>query len=527
MKSRTSFCNLTVLRKDVTRFYPAWVLASLVQILLLQLIYSSGGSTYAQIESLLNGMTILSVIMDAVYGFVLGQLLFGDLFNSRLCYGLHAMPVRRTELYNSHILAGLFMLAVSDLSFLLAAQNTGAGRYLVPMVLLRFGIGVFFFLLAAFCAMCTGSRVGMTLLYGVLNFGALALYRVADLSLSGVFYGIVIPMGPFELFMPVVQLCVDGLFQISDAGKLSLTTVYPLVLCGLVPVLYGVSWYLYRRRQLESCGDFLTVKQLGLLFTLVWMAVMATVFSVVSSYMMVVGALVGYFTAQMLLRRTVKVFQVPRIAQCAAILAAWAVVYIGCTLLSGNWVNYVPEVQEVKSASVNVMGERQTFSDPEGIELVRTIHQKALEERKPGDDGCYWHISYETVDGKTVTREYFMEMDDNDPLLLRLARESCVTPDDPEFESYLNTRVRVFANGIEVELEKIEGLDQAIRADVEKGAIPGIFPKWNILMAARSDYGYTVEILRKDDGVTIVYVNDDCTNLLDWMGKAGVIDIER
>ena len=45
----------------------------------------------------------------------LAQLIFGDLYNSRLCNALHAMPVTRGSRFGSHILAGIAFAWIPNL----------------------------------------------------------------------------------------------------------------------------------------------------------------------------------------------------------------------------------------------------------------------------------------------------------------------------------------------------------------------------------------------------------------------------
>jgi hypothetical protein len=101
MKSRISFFDKTVIRKDITRFLPLW------------LVYFIGGTLVMLVstiesrpESLARSLgTYIGLfgIINLVYALLAAQLLFGDLYNFRLCNALHAMPLRRETWFFSHV----------------------------------------------------------------------------------------------------------------------------------------------------------------------------------------------------------------------------------------------------------------------------------------------------------------------------------------------------------------------------------------------------------------------------------------
>ena len=109
MKSKTSFFDVTVLRKDITRFSPAWAIyligGLLVTSILLQENSFSMANTVLQLS--FTAMPLIAV----GYALVTAMLLFGDLCNSRLCNALHAMPLRREGWFLTHCAAGLLMQA--------------------------------------------------------------------------------------------------------------------------------------------------------------------------------------------------------------------------------------------------------------------------------------------------------------------------------------------------------------------------------------------------------------------------------
>ena len=112
MKLRTSFFNATVLKKDITRFAPAWGLY--LTGMLLSMLTFFPNSEYHLSRDLSLTINLLSVI-NLGYALVCGALVFGDLFNSRLCNALHAMPLRRESWFFTHLVSGLLFSIVPNL----------------------------------------------------------------------------------------------------------------------------------------------------------------------------------------------------------------------------------------------------------------------------------------------------------------------------------------------------------------------------------------------------------------------------
>ena len=93
MKSRTSSFNLTVFKKDITRFAPSWG-AYLILLLLVLTTISDSGYAYHRARNVQDAIVAMGWA-NLIYGVVVAQLIFGDLYNPRLCNALHAMPITR------------------------------------------------------------------------------------------------------------------------------------------------------------------------------------------------------------------------------------------------------------------------------------------------------------------------------------------------------------------------------------------------------------------------------------------------
>ena len=97
MKSRTSSYKMTWLKKNIARFAPFWVLYILC--LLLGLFVMSGRRDPFYLIMNLSGCARIMAVVNCGYALLTAQLLFGDLYDSRMCFGIHSLPMRREELY--------------------------------------------------------------------------------------------------------------------------------------------------------------------------------------------------------------------------------------------------------------------------------------------------------------------------------------------------------------------------------------------------------------------------------------------
>ena len=156
MKLRTSFFNIRVLRKNLGRFAPLWVLYAIGEVLGLMSLDLE--SPVYQIASDLNYLMGPVAIFHMVYALLVAACLFGDLFDSRMCNGLHAMPMRREGWLLTNLVSGLvFALIPAVVGGGVAALFLGEYWWFALVwqgtSLLQY---VFFFGLAVFCAMCAG-----------------------------------------------------------------------------------------------------------------------------------------------------------------------------------------------------------------------------------------------------------------------------------------------------------------------------------------------------------------------------------
>ena len=439
MKSRTSFFNGTVLKKDITRFAPVWALYTVFLIILFLSGQREDPTLSANaIANLLSEMAIFSLI----YGGLCANILFGDLFQGRMCNALHALPITRESWFATHALAGLLFCIVPSVVgaiFLMAfvQQFYYMALLWLAVTVLQF---LFFFGLGIFSTMCAGNRLGMAAVYMIINLFSLLVYVLAKEIYEPLLYGIEMVLDPFQFFCPVAHLTasnllsfdydhINGHFVNGHIGEFYPEVwVYLFAVAAIGIALGFLALLLYRKRKLECAGDFVAFRGLAPVFLLictlacgVFLYALSSVFGFAVDYiLMAIGVIVGFFAGLMLLERTVRVFSKKnflRFVILAVVLTA-SLVLTKLDPLRITW--YAPEVGEIASMQVYQDTDRSRFNStvydsywlesPQQIETFRNVHTTLMTERWTKTDGCsHLYVHYKLKNGREVIRYYAID----------------------------------------------------------------------------------------------------------------------
>lgn len=553
MKSRTSSFNSAVLRKDITRFFPAWGLY-----LVFLLVVMMGEFDSPDPQNLLKSLSGLALV-NCGYALLCAALLFGDLYKSRLCYALHAMPPRRESWFLCHCLAGfLFSLIPNLVAALMLMLPLGYGECIAALFWLA-GMQLeftFFFGLAVLCALCAGNRPGLTLLYGLCNLlSVLAAWYINTLFLPRL-PGVVMDFEQFSLLSPIVRILFS--YNFGDLWyDLSMCRpwLYLLVTAGGGILMLVLALLLYRRRNLESAGDLLAVRPLAPVFCVIYTLTIGTLLYLFSELfveedslaMLLVGLIVGYVTFQMLMKRTVKVFQPKTVLAGGALIAAFFAL-LGITALDPLGIaGYVPDAQQVAGVVIadawyyNTDGSYSDydetpgagyFGDPADIAAITAAHQALIDEDaqdEKGDLVLVFH--YQMTDGKTVQRNYRIDTDSAAGKQLRpyFSDTACVFSGFT-LESLLEAvdyAVVEKTNSSAFSGEDLDALLKALWADCEAGTMA-------------QQYGYHGDPW--NEGKSVIYVTlgfdpgassrlyfylsiyPDAENTIAWMNEHGILE---
>ena len=433
MKLRTSFFNPTVFKKDLTRFAPTWALYTVFLFMMLA-VCMDAPYAYRQAEDLASTLSLMAVL-NMGYGFLDGQLLFGDLFSAKHCNALHAMPLRRECWFVTHTVSGLlFSFGPNLVMSLVAALILKGGWLAAALWLLGANLQyLFFFGLAALSALCVGHRFAMVLLYGIINFLAMIVYWFYFSIYEPLLYGVSGDINMFNRYCPVWMLSSNGYDMVKVVGKnvdLNFRHFYLgegwgyLAICAVIGVgLLGLAMMLYRRRKLESAGDFMAVRALEPVFLGLYTLCMAAFFQMFADlfsqdeYVFLgLGIIIGFFTGLMLIRRTIRVFRPRAILACVlvGVVLAGSMVLTKIDILGVT--RYVPRAEQVEAVYVDswrsdpeeVFLDSPGFEAAEDVDRALKLHQAILDQKEEPKGDYYTGIclTYKMKSGKVIQRYY-------------------------------------------------------------------------------------------------------------------------
>ena len=581
MKSNQSYFNATVFKKNLTRFAPAWGLYTVGALMGLLLLIEDGGNWMA--DNLVGVVTILCIVTP-IYALICTQLLFGDLYNTRMCNALHALPLKRETWFFTNVLSGfVFHLIPTGILTVLAApilaiycpQNSILAA---PIFLMGTNLQfTCFFGLAVFCSFCVGSRFAQGLLYGILNFGSIILSWLIDTIFVPMYYGIRINTEPFQLFSPIVHMANSPFAEVRRIyGDKSLGTyndltavtyhpaegtVYYFVVAVIGIGLLFAALALYRRRKLECAGDFLAVRVLEPVFLVVYSVIIGAVFHFCVNEIMgmetflflFIGLAVGWFTGKMLLERTPRVFRKKNLLRCGILLGACALTIVGALLDPFGIEDWVPKANRVESVTISEGSYRYpqnelTLDSPEDITRIIAVHEAALEEYRENyphsytfetaykeliettveyipedmEHYDYFTISYKLTGGRTVKRYYRIWLGGEDGAYLKSVYS---TPE--ALFGYAEDLSRFLAENPRLSVRDTwEGNETVIRS---QSALSGLYEA--ILADCRCGYmAQPWTFHHYDDSLYWIYFEDgteitvfsNCTYTLTWLRSYGL-----
>lgn len=449
MRSGTLFFDRMLYRKTLTRFWPLWAVNLVIWLFalpfngMMQLGDEPGNSIARFARNVGVEISPVGLIFALLAGLVVAMAVCSHLYNHRSANFMGALPVRREGLFFSTYLAGLTMLVVPNVVvFLLTLLVEAVGGAVIVQPLLFWlaalsGMEFFFYSFAVFLGQFTGHVLVLPVFYGVFNALAVGIYVLFNWVLNAYYFGYSYISDFWSALVqwltPVWALCElyisVGKDNSVEIGGLWIVGIYAAV--ALVLTLCAV--LLARRRHLETAGDIVAVKIMRPVFKY-GVSACAGLFIGLMMYEMfgftqfglmiavILWGIVGYFVAQMLLDKSVRVFK--KWKGAAVMTAAFVLLFAVIGFDLTGYETRVPAVNEVKSVEITGLygypsdsgsGLEATLTDPEDIADVIALHQAIV---KHGEDGepyqneySGWNnfrVTYTLKSGVRIRRSYFV-----------------------------------------------------------------------------------------------------------------------
>lgn len=474
MKSGTSYFNGPLFRKTVQRFWPLWFSYAFVLALALPVklagrlgraVSEQDAARLAQFVPL-EFLSGIGLFMAPVMGCAAAMAVYSHLYSQRSAAAYGMLPIRREGVFVSVTLAGLLPLIAVDLLAALGCLAAGAAQFeaVLPaaaamfcgmslMVLAYFGI-------AAFCAQLTGSIIILPILFVAVNIGAVVFEGVTASVVGEFVYGYTARDYGLELFSPFVGMPLRSqyspVYQALAGGELRVIGyeytgwAYSCCCAAAGALLLWPSGLLYKRRRLETAGDVVAISILRpvfrycaatacalllafLLSDLVMpdAAGMGVTGALIFALFMLLGGLIGWLAAEMLVQKSFRVFRMGRkwLGFGALWLLLTALLMCGELDVTG-YERRVPQADEVVRVELSYAGDSMTLSSRENVEAVLSLHESIIEGKEQYEtaggqaNGELGYIpynirfSYELEDGGRMQRRYYVSLDAQDAGLL-------------------------------------------------------------------------------------------------------------
>ena len=270
-------------------------------------------------------------------------------------------------------------------------------------------VSLCYFGIAALCAQLTGSIIALPILFFSVCVASALLDELIIAALSDFAYGYAGNTGGVLcLFSPIMgisrylrtegvgSVLQDGVYRVAGYRLSGWGYLLGYAAAGLL--LLWPAQALYRRRRLESAGEVVAVNVLRPVFRYILAALGALVLACFLSWglnlrldrmgalgaavfaaLMLLGGFIGWSAAEMLMRKSFRVFKMGRAWLGLGVL--WAL--LTCLLFvveldATGFERRVPAADEVRSVGVSTYtsGGQMVLREPENVELALELHQR-------------------------------------------------------------------------------------------------------------------------------------------------------
>ena len=489
MPSERTFFNKAIYKRALSRF---WLIGAAYAAVLCFLTLMCG--RYFNFDtkeiaeyvsySILSNLTRREIVAAAVAAVVMAIAVHGWMFRKTSAAYIAALPVTREALLISSLLAGLTLLILPCIIAMLVSLLLygGAGPLWTPYLLCSAAavvlMNIAFFGLASFCTVFTGNAAVLPALYVIALYGFVGIEVVIRYIAEFLLFGVRGTGWELAVLSPVYYFSNNYVGSYSHA--IPLTAIYAAA--GVI--LAGLAVIFFRHRRMEAAGETVAVPALRPLFR--WglaavgsfgMAVLTlkTVFgagsNIFGSYIgegsvgtpakvailllaMIFGAAVGWFGAEALMRKTLRVFDRhwKGLGVFCALLCA---LVIGGELDMFGVERYQPKADEIGYAEVYGWGEYtpKRIMQPENIEALLSLQKDIVANKKAYESQRGFNtfpltIQYYDTNGKLLARrvyayivnEYVPYVTGGDETVGFITGNDCISRNIRQYEELLNSR---------------------------------------------------------------------------------------
>ena len=450
MKSKTSVFDTGIFKNLLKRFWPVFLVYFIVLFTSLpgELARPYNGIGYRfSFQVLWQATTGTKIAIFAGAG--AAMCMFSFMYTQKGTGMMASLPVRRETVFVTSYIAGLApIVAVNVIVFLFmlvyeASQGAVYPGFLMTWLLAVTLADIFYYSFACFAAQLTGSLIVLPAVYAVLLMTCMVVEK-CFIKLFDIFLYGYAPDGrklgflsPPVYFQEKVTVESNDFFydyssiepMVCSFKGMGVLAIYALI--GLVFAYMALR--LYKKRRMETATDIVSIEILKPVFKycLAFGCALAASDYIGGSFItenapnieklaiilfvMIVSAFIGYFAAEMLIKKSTRVFK----ASWKGFVPVACVLVLFCTLLNADITGFeenIPEAGEIESVEFDYGS--TVLKNAENIEKALEGH-RAIVRNRPGNTDPYGGPEYSVIrmtymlkNGKEMRREYTLVKDE-------------------------------------------------------------------------------------------------------------------
>lgn len=502
MTLKTSFFSMGIYKSTVKRHMWGAILYAIILFFStgLSLLLESGmlrfvGNNTALI--LQPSYFILPILMTLIIPTITARLVFSFLYLKKQSIFIHSLPPTRKAVFNSSLLAGLTLMLIPVILngiILIIMSFCGYGNYFTVLDCLKWvGYNVMGLFMMFSCAVLavtlTGNGFAALVVNGLIHGFLFMVVSAFSFMADAYVYG-------FTEMNSVVDIFAENNFVARVIGfanqfalkELKVWDFAEYIVISLI--LYGLSYYLYKKRRMETVGDVAGFKCLNPIFK--YTVTFFVTMSVFSVYMdanpyaftaILIGiSAVAYAVSEMILKKTMNVLYSWKGFVGYAVVFSGIVILFSQTTFFG-YETRLPEISDMEGAALyEYYNEEIPFSDDDEVtKIILSTHKEFIDgyipRTKKGEEYTTINIEYKLKNGEIMSREYPVSFESRNMVMNRLYEYDKYKVMSEEIFMEDSAITGVYINGGE-KMEDYEGLIEAIRSDVMTMSYSELHPSY-------------------------------------------------
>ncbi|HZK44091.1 MAG TPA: hypothetical protein VFC73_07355, partial [Syntrophomonadaceae bacterium] len=330
MQSKAPLFSKAIIYKNLQRFWPIFAAYTLfVSILSLGMVMNTNYERLILPGEFMNyvysSTTTLSVVI-ALFSIAIAVGVFAYMHNTVPTAMVNALPYKRQTMFFSNYLSGLLMILIPLLLFFLILIGIGLNYNCLDILGLSkwlfifSSLSVLLYSAAVTIGMLTGNIIAHIVFFGIANFFLIGIEALSQFFLGFFLYGYSAGLARSEMLMikatPIVHTSLA-----AHTASIQTDWIVWLSYFLLGVLLTWLALKLYKNRKMENAGDVIAIRKLNPIFkygitfctSLALGMILIGVFNIQSNsfllpvLLLLFAGMVGYFIAEMLLRKSYRV----------------------------------------------------------------------------------------------------------------------------------------------------------------------------------------------------------------------------